>query len=228
AQGCAAFSAEAGCLLGKSRRLREPGAQHRARRRGVLSLRQVSLHKQRKVARAVTARKLLILVSAKRQADKTRPTGCGEERVGGVAPTYGDRAARGRRACRGVVPIMAGRAARGEECVGGRSPDLRRIMRWGAKSKSGRRPDHGRSGGAGRRARPGRGPDVRRIGPARYRSCASKLRIRLRWNTDSKPAYGSGLALSTAASTERRPSSSYGQDGSTLALITSPPGSWVM
>src|SRR5690606_12120859 len=29
--------------------------------RGVLSLRQVSLHKQRKVARAVTARKLLIL-----------------------------------------------------------------------------------------------------------------------------------------------------------------------
>src|SRR5690606_32132186 len=37
--------------------------QHRARRRGVLSLRQVSLHKQRKVARAVTARKLLILMS---------------------------------------------------------------------------------------------------------------------------------------------------------------------
>src|SRR3546814_292642 len=60
AHGCAAFSAGAGCPLGKSRRLREPGAQHRARRRGVLSLRQVSLHKQRKVARAVTARKLLI------------------------------------------------------------------------------------------------------------------------------------------------------------------------
>src|SRR5690606_12902514 len=36
---------------------------YRARRRGVLSLRQVSLHKQRKVARAVTARKLLILMS---------------------------------------------------------------------------------------------------------------------------------------------------------------------
>src|SRR3546814_18496347 len=35
-------------------------AEHRARRRGVLSLRQVSLHKQSKVARAVTARKLLI------------------------------------------------------------------------------------------------------------------------------------------------------------------------
>src|SRR5690606_416588 len=64
AHGCAAFSAEAGCLLGKSRRLRGPDAQRRARRRGVLSLRQVSLHKQRKVARAVTARKLLILVSA--------------------------------------------------------------------------------------------------------------------------------------------------------------------
>src|SRR5690606_1636135 len=61
AHGCAAFSAEAGCVLGKSRRLRRPGAQHRARRRGVLSLRQVSLHKQRKVARAVTARKPLNL-----------------------------------------------------------------------------------------------------------------------------------------------------------------------
>src|SRR3546814_5664213 len=52
----------AGCPLGKSRRLRGPGAQHRARRRGVLSWRQVSLHKQRKVARAVTARKLLKLL----------------------------------------------------------------------------------------------------------------------------------------------------------------------
>src|SRR3546814_20618892 len=62
AHGCAAFSAGAGCSLGKSRRLRGPGAQHRARRRGVLSLRQVSLHKQRKVARAVTARKLLKLL----------------------------------------------------------------------------------------------------------------------------------------------------------------------
>src|SRR5690606_7021663 len=75
AQGCAAFSAEAGCLLGKSRRLRGPGAKHRARRRGVLSLRQVSLHKQRKVARAVTARKLLILMSAEERRVKTRPTG---------------------------------------------------------------------------------------------------------------------------------------------------------
>src|SRR5690606_23136660 len=35
---------------------------HRARRRGVCSLRRVSLHKQRKVARAVTARKPLILM----------------------------------------------------------------------------------------------------------------------------------------------------------------------
>src|SRR5690606_3622381 len=75
AHGCAAFSAEAGCLLGKSRRLRGPGAKHRARRRGVLSLRQVSLHKQRKVARAVTARKLLILMSAEERRVKTRPTG---------------------------------------------------------------------------------------------------------------------------------------------------------
>src|SRR5690606_31663115 len=49
------------CPLGKSRRLRGPGAQHRARRWGVLSLRQVSLHRQRKGARAVTARKPLIL-----------------------------------------------------------------------------------------------------------------------------------------------------------------------
>src|SRR3546814_18179436 len=56
AHGGAAFSAGAGCPLGKSRRLRGPGATHRARRRGVLSLRQVSLPKQRKVARAVTAR----------------------------------------------------------------------------------------------------------------------------------------------------------------------------
>jgi len=38
------------------------------------------------------ARKLLILVSAesKQQTVETRPTGCGEERVGGVAPTYGE------------------------------------------------------------------------------------------------------------------------------------------
>src|SRR3546814_437899 len=63
AHGCAAFSAGAGCPFGKSRRLREPGATHRARRRGVLSLRQVSLHKQRKVARAVAARKPLMFTS---------------------------------------------------------------------------------------------------------------------------------------------------------------------
>src|SRR5690606_8388447 len=53
----------------------DPVRQHRARRRGVLSLRQVSLHKQRKVARAVTARKLLILMSAEERRVKTRPTG---------------------------------------------------------------------------------------------------------------------------------------------------------
>src|SRR5690606_3752825 len=102
AQGCAAFSAGAGCPLGKSRRPRGPDAKRRGLRRGVLSLRQVSLHKQRKVARAVTARKLLILIPAKRQADKTRPTGRGEERVGGVAPTCGGSCGAGRRACRGV------------------------------------------------------------------------------------------------------------------------------
>src|SRR5690606_10547883 len=76
-----------------SRRLREPGAQHRARRRGVLSLRQVSLHKQRKVARAVTARKLLTLNSAQQQAGQDPPYDASrrqpEKRVGGVTPTYG-------------------------------------------------------------------------------------------------------------------------------------------
>src|SRR3546814_6049452 len=71
AHGGAAFSARAGCPLGKSRRLREPGAQHRARRRGVLSWRHVSLHKQRKVARAVTARKLLMLLSSKMEKIKS-------------------------------------------------------------------------------------------------------------------------------------------------------------
>src|SRR5690606_40073085 len=52
-----------------------PGAQA-----GVPSLRQVSLHKQRKVARAVTARKLLILMSeeSKQQAGQDPPyeAGC--------------------------------------------------------------------------------------------------------------------------------------------------------
>src|SRR5690606_3353852 len=63
---------QGGMPFGKSRRLRGPGAQHRARRRGVLSLRQVSLHKQRKVARAVTARKPLILsATAPKHADPT-------------------------------------------------------------------------------------------------------------------------------------------------------------
>src|SRR3546814_857488 len=74
--GCAAFPAGAGCPLGKSRRLREPGAQHRARRRGVLSLRQVSLHKQRKVARAVTARKLLILIRLLPHKKRARAARC--------------------------------------------------------------------------------------------------------------------------------------------------------
>src|SRR5690606_39827579 len=75
AHGCAAFSAEAGCLLGKSRRLRGPGASAPGAQAGCVSLRQVSLHKQRKVARAVTARKPLILMSAEERRVKTRPTG---------------------------------------------------------------------------------------------------------------------------------------------------------
>src|SRR3546814_18088557 len=58
--GCAAFSAGAGCPLGKSRRLPEPAPQPRAPRRGVVSLLQVSLHKQLTMARAATARNLLI------------------------------------------------------------------------------------------------------------------------------------------------------------------------
>ena len=38
--------------------------------------------------------------------------------------------------------------------------------------------------------------------------CASNVKFSVRWNTDSKPRYGSGWARSTAASTERRPASS--------------------
>src|SRR5690606_28950188 len=91
AHGCTAFSAEAGCPFGKSRRLRGPGARHRARRRGVLSLRQVSLHKQRKVARAVTARKPLILMSREpeQQAGQDPPYGA----VGGDTEEQGRLAA---------------------------------------------------------------------------------------------------------------------------------------
>src|SRR5690606_35455130 len=76
------------CPLGKSRRLRGPGAQHRARRRGVLSLRQVSLHKQRKVARAVTARKALILMSGEpeQQAGQDPPYEALAERQAGQDP----------------------------------------------------------------------------------------------------------------------------------------------
>src|SRR5690606_4134345 len=91
AHECAAFSAGPGWPFRKSRRLRGPDAQRRARRRGVLSLRQVSLHKQRKVARAVTARKLLILISTRTAGGSRsalRPLPRREERVGGVAPTY--------------------------------------------------------------------------------------------------------------------------------------------
>src|SRR5690606_35391898 len=70
-------------------------ALRRARRRGVLSLRQVSLHKQRKVARAVTARKPLILMSQEPEqlAGQDPPceavTGDGEEqeRLAALAPS---------------------------------------------------------------------------------------------------------------------------------------------
>src|SRR5690606_23122912 len=48
-------------------------ALRRARRRGVLSLRQVSLHKQRKVARAVTARKPLIMMLLQQEDNKSSP-----------------------------------------------------------------------------------------------------------------------------------------------------------
>src|SRR5690606_1675790 len=84
-------------------------ALRRARRRGVLSLRQVSLHKQRKVARAVTARKLLSLMSGVpgQQAGQDPPceavTGDAEEqeRLAALAPASALRApspASGRRA----------------------------------------------------------------------------------------------------------------------------------
>src|SRR5688572_6451434 len=109
--GCTAFSARAGCLLGKSRRLRGPDAKRRARRRGVLSLLQVSLHKQRKVARAVTARKLLILISANGRRTN---------------PPYGLR----RRASRGRSPDLRRIPWRVAKSYG-------EIMRRGAKSASG-------------------------------------------------------------------------------------------
>src|SRR5690606_1844336 len=126
AQGCAAFSARAGCPLGKSRRLRGPGAQHRARRRGVLSLRQVSLHKQRKVARAVTARKLLILMSAKERRVKTRPTGLrGPSGAAGAA----DKTRRG--AAHGCAAFSAEAG-----CLLGKS---RRLRGPGAKHRARRR-----------------------------------------------------------------------------------------
>src|SRR5690606_13195568 len=77
----------------RSPRIRPPGTCPRQREKGgsctgragggVLSLRQVSLHKQRKVARAVTARKPLILMSAEERRVKTRPTGLrGDSRRG--------------------------------------------------------------------------------------------------------------------------------------------------
>src|SRR6185312_7352768 len=58
--------------------------------------------------------------------------------------------------------------------------------------------------------------------------CGMKVKVRLRWNTLSKPLYGKVLVRRMAFSTERRPASSYGQLESTVALITSPPGSCTM
>src|SRR5690606_34597714 len=103
AHGCAAFSAGPGWPFRKSRRLRGPDAKRRARRRGVLSLRQVSLHKQRKVARAVTARKLLILVSAE------------PEQQEGQNPSDGLR----RRASRGRSPDLRRTLGRGARSTSG-------------------------------------------------------------------------------------------------------------
>src|SRR5690606_14361507 len=85
------------------------GSADPVRRRGVLSLRQVSLHTQRKVARAVTARKPLILMSREpeQQAGQDPPceavTGDVEEqeRLAALAPSSALRApspASGRRA----------------------------------------------------------------------------------------------------------------------------------
>src|SRR3546814_14824629 len=53
------------------------------RRRGVLSLRQVSLHKQRKVARAVPAEKILLLAEqwAHQDRPKSEERRCGKELV---------------------------------------------------------------------------------------------------------------------------------------------------
>src|SRR5690606_25118735 len=58
----------------------------RARRRGVLSLRQVSLHKQRKVARAVTARKLLISIRLLPGGRRTGAARCARPLIRRCAP----------------------------------------------------------------------------------------------------------------------------------------------
>src|SRR5690606_2717832 len=118
AHGCAAFSAGAGCPLGKSRRLRGPDAQRRARRRGVLSLRQVSLHKQRKVARAVTARKLLILIRLAPHMDED------QEQLAALAPSSALRApspAGGRRA---DLPASHRRSSGGSRWLSGSRKEL--------------------------------------------------------------------------------------------------------
>src|SRR6185437_5955539 len=47
--------------------------------------------------------------------------------------------------------------------------------------------------------------------------CGMKVKVRLRWNTLSKPLYGKVLVRRMAFSTERRPASSYGQLESTVA-----------
>src|SRR3546814_18751880 len=95
------------------------------RRRGVLSVRQVSVHKQRKVARAVTARKLLILAEQWAHQDRPRriPRLRREKRrvairpVGWVEPQ--------------AKPIMAGRrnpSGRRQRWVSLRSTDRKSVV----------------------------------------------------------------------------------------------------
>src|SRR5690606_38133607 len=91
-------------------RLRGPGAQHRARRRGVLSLRQVSLHKQREGGSRRHGAKALDLDVGERAAGQDPPYGAAvavagdteeQEQLAALAPSSALRApspASGRRA----------------------------------------------------------------------------------------------------------------------------------
>src|SRR5690606_20502732 len=223
---CAAFSAEAGCLLGKSRRLRGPGAKHRARRpgcaffapgffaqakkggsrrhgakaldlafavtgdtqeqeqlaalapssalrapspasgrragtapgaqTGVCSLRRASFHKQRKVARAVTARKPLILMRLQQEDIKRSSLP--------PPPHPALRATCARRREKGCVPCLpqagegpfnrwpaggeglfnrcpaGGGGLPGRSAAGGFAPEAALQGRWRRQSDDGNRP----------------------------------------------------------------------------------------